>query len=218
MKVRDRQWAAVWLGAEILAWAGGVACLAIWAFGAASTEAARREGIREFHAIKSLSGALKPLPALGVPDQTLWSPERVRAWTAARADTSPAPLAILRIRHVGIEAPILEGTDDRVLDRGIGHIADTAALGRSGNCGLAAHRDGFFRPLKDVRVGDQIEIETTSGFIRYRIDRTWITTPDDVSVLDPTADECVTLVTCYPFYFVGSAPQRFIVRALRMTS
>jgi sortase A len=205
---RDR---AVWLGAEILAWAGGVACLAVWAFGIASTEAARREGIRAFHAATSL-------PALRAPDQTLWSPKRVRAWTEAKADTSPAPLGILRIRHVGIEAPILEGTDDRILDRGIGHIADTVAPGRPGNCGLAAHRDGFFRPLKDVRVGDLIEIETTSGLTHYRIDRAWIVAPDDVSVLGPTPVESLTLVTCYPFYFVGSAPQRYIVRALRVTS
>jgi sortase A len=214
---RDRQWAAVWLGAEILAWVGALVCLAIWAFGTASTEAARREGIREFRAATSLPAAEKPLPALGAPDRTLWSRERVRAWTVAQADTSPGPLGIFRLRQVGIEAPILEGTDDRALDRGIGHIADTPALGHPGNSGLAAHRDGFFRPLKDVRVGDLIEIETTSGLMRYRIDRTWITVPDDVSVLDPTPVESVTLVTCYPFYFVGSAPQRFIVRALRVT-
>ena len=111
--------------------------------------------------------------------------------------------------------PVLEGTDDWTLNRAAGHIADTAAPGSEGNSGIAAHRDGFFRSLKDVRVGDLLELETLRGIARYRIERTWIVEPEDVSVLDPTPGAAVTLVTCYPFYFVGSAPQRYIVRAVR---
>jgi sortase A len=114
-----------------------------------------------------------------------------------------------------LEVPVLEGTDEPALDRGAGHIEDTALPGTDGNSGIAGHRDGFFRVLKDVTAGDTVELETLSGVQIYRVDRTWIVTPQDVSVLDPTPSPALTLVTCYPFYFVGAAPQRFIVRATR---
>jgi sortase A len=111
---------------------------------------------------------------------------------------------------------VLGGTDDWTLNRAVGHIEGTAGPGAAGNSGIAGHRDGFFRGLKDVAVGDAIELETLGAVHHYRVTRTWIVEPDDVSVLDPTASPAVTLVTCYPFYFVGSAPQRFIVRAVRV--
>ena len=159
-------------------------------------------------------------PAVGVihvsaPDTGLWDPKRILAWQEAQKDASPPPLAVLRIPRLGIEAPVLEGTSDWVLNRGVGHIEDTTAPGADGNIGIAGHRDGFFRALKDVNGGDLLEVETRAGVAQYRIERSWIVGPDDVSVLDPTLEPSVTLVTCYPFYFVGSAPQRFIVRAVR---
>jgi sortase A len=110
---------------------------------------------------------------------------------------------------------VLPGTDDFVLDRAVGHIDDTALPGTNGNIGIAGHRDGFFRGLKDIAAGDPIELETRKGRELYRVERTWIVDPEDVSVLDPTPVQSLTLVTCYPFYFIGSAPQRFIVRAVR---
>jgi sortase A len=153
------------------------------------------------------------LTATPAPDQRLWSPKRVVAWRASLSREA-TPLAVIRIRRLGIEAPVLEGTEDWALDRGVGHVEDTAPPGARGNCALAGHRDGFFRALKDVQQGETIELETTSGTATYRVERTWIVGPDDVSVLDPTPAPSVTLVTCYPFYFVGAAPQRFIVRAV----
>ena len=111
--------------------------------------------------------------------------------------------------------PVLLGTDDRTLDRGVGHIAGTAPPGTDWNLGIAGHRDGFFRRLKDITPGDVIEIETIQGKDVYRVDQTWVVDPNDVSVLDPTPTPALTLVTCYPFYFIGSAPRRFIVRAVR---
>jgi sortase A len=111
--------------------------------------------------------------------------------------------------------PVLEGTDDWTLNRAVGHIEDTATPGSSGNCGIAGHRDGFFRCLKDIANGDVLELEGRDRVDRYVVERTWIVDPEDVSVLDPTPAPSITLVTCYPFYFVGSAPQRFIVRAVR---
>ena len=110
---------------------------------------------------------------------------------------------------------MLEGTDDFTLNRAVGHIANTARPGSDGNSGIAGHRDGFFRGLKDITPGDAIELETLDGSEVYRVERTWIVDPEDVSVLDPTPARSLTLVTCYPFYFIGSAPRRFIVRAVR---
>ena len=121
---------------------------------------------------------------------------------------------MLRIPRLRIEAALLEGTDDATLDRGVGHIEETAPPGTDGNAGIAGHRDGFFRALKDIAEGDAIELQTLGGRETYRVERTWIVEPEDVSVLDPTPSRSLTLVTCYPFYFVGSAPQRFIVRAV----
>ena len=86
--------------------------------------------------------------------------------------------------------------------------------GAPGNSGLAAHRDSYFRALKDIADGDAIEIITRDSIVTYRVERTWIVSPTDVWVLDPTPAPAITLVTCYPFYFIGSAPQRFIVRAI----
>ena len=119
---------------------------------------------------------------------------------------------------MGLEVPVLEGTDDLTLNRAVGHIADTAAPGAPGNSGIAGHRDGFFRALKDLTAGDSLELETLQSKETYRVERTWIVDPEDVTVLDPTPTPAVTLVTCYPFYFVGSAPQRYIVRAERVAS
>ena len=82
--------------------------------------------------------------------------------------------------------------------------------------GIAGHRDGFFRGLKDLVIGDLIELDTVQGTEAYRVERTWVVSPEDVSVLDPTSTRALTLVTCYPFYFVGSAPDRFILRAVRV--
>ena len=121
---------------------------------------------------------------------------------------------MLRIPRIGLEVPVLEGSDDATLDRGAGHIEATAVPGADGNVGIAGHRDGFFRGLKDVVPGDALELDLRSSTERYRIERIWIVGPDDVSVLDRTPERSVTLVTCYPFYFIGSAPQRYIVRAV----
>ena len=154
----------------------------------------------------------------GTSDFTLWSPHRVRAWKSTVNLPSPAPLAVLRIPRIQLEVPVLEGTDEVTLNRAVGHIEKTAAPGTLGNSGIAGHRDGFFRGLKDLRAGDAIELDTLEGTEVYLIERTWIVDPDDISVLDPTSDPVLTLVTCYPFYFVGPAPKRYIVRAVSPTN
>ena len=202
-----------WITVEWVAWLSAIVLLAYAGGRYFDGVVGRREAIREF----AQQRAAVPL-ARESADMSLWSPQRIRAWQAAVVLPRPAPLAMLRIPRIHLDVPILEGTDDTTLDRGVGHIEDTAAPGAVGNSGLAGHRDGFFRGLKDVAAGDVIEVETVDRIDRYRIDRTWIVQPDDVSVLDPTPDRTLTLVTCYPFYFVGSAPQRFIVRATSLAA
>jgi len=196
--------------AEAVAWTVGVACLTAWAgLGWWSSVAARAE-IDRFEAQRTAHSL-----ETAAPDLTLWSKVRVDAWRETLTQPAPAPLAVLRIPRLHLEAPVLEGTDDETLNRGVGHIADTALPGANGNSGIAGHRDGFFRGLKDIKEGDELVIETLRDTETYRVERIWIVTPEDVSVLDPTPSRAVTLVTCYPFYFIGSAPQRFIVRAVR---
>ena len=108
---------------------------------------------------------------------------------------------------------VLEGSDDGTLGRGSGHIEDTPFPGESGNVGIAGHRDTTFRALRNIHVGDPLEFKTSDRVYRYRISKTMIVGPDDVYVLDPTERPALTLVTCYPFEFIGHAPRRFIVRA-----
>ena len=148
-------------------------------------------------------------------DVSLWSDARVKEWKESLAADHRAPLALLRVPRLNIDVPVLEVTDDLTLNRGAGWIEGTARPGEAGNVGVSAHRDGFFRALKDVAIGDEILVETPRATARYAVAWTKIVDPDDVSVLDDDGRSSVTLVTCYPFYFVGSAPQRFIVRATR---
>jgi len=201
----------LWRLAERAAWGVGAVCIAAWIV--VSIDGARGKR-REMDRFVALRAATTTLRAPDAPDLRLWSRERIVAWRETARNPAPAPLAILRIPRIGLEVPVIEGTDDITLNRGAGHIEDTALPGTAGNSGIAGHRDGFFRGLKDVATGDAIQIETLNAIETYRIERTWIVDPEDVSVLDPTPARSVTLVTCYPFYFVGSAPQRYIVRAV----
>jgi sortase A len=146
-------------------------------------------------------------------DYSLWSPKRVKDYEATLAEHFDSPLALLRIDKIRLEVPVFDGTDDRILDRGVGRIAGTARIGEPGNVGIAGHRDGFFRGLKDIALGDTIVLEIGAGAQTYVIDSIKLVTPDDVSVLKSESTPALTLVTCYPFYFIGSAPQRFIVHA-----
>jgi sortase A len=174
---------------------------------------ARDEAVAAFAHTKE---TVEPAPANPPEvDMSTWSPARVgRYRDAARA--SDVPPAVLRIPALKLVVPVFEGTSDENLNRGAGRIEGTAMLGESGNMGIAAHRDGFFRVLKDVQVGNMLHLERRGAIDTYRVISKTIVDPSDVSVLAPTATDSVTLVTCYPFYFVGSAPQRFIVRAERI--
>ncbi len=194
---------------EGAAWLFGVVGLVSWGAFHWWAHAAARFDVERFVAHRDVASHA------GTPDQSLWSPERIVAWRKAVSESAASPLAVLRIPRLRLEVPVLPGTDDRTLDRGVGHIAETALPNTVGNAGIAGHRDSYFRSLGGIVPGDTIELATFDRAETYRVERTWIVNPDDVSVLDPTTSPAITLVTCYPFYFVGSAPQRFIVRAVR---
>jgi len=154
---------------------------------------------------------------VAAPDMTLWSEKRIADYRRFAAESENAvPEGILRIRSINLELPVYDNTAEPALTRGAGWIEGTAPLGLDGNTGIAAHRDGYFRALKDVREGDEIEIESFWGTDRYRIVDVTIVDPSDVHVLHDDGRNLVTLVTCYPFYFVGDAPQRYIVQAERL--
>jgi sortase A len=145
---------------------------------------------------------------------------RLQPVPAASAGVSQAPavglIGRMEVPRLGLSAIVMEGTSASILRRAVGHIEGTALPGQAGNAGLSGHRDTFFRPLRKIEPNDIITLTTTEGEYRYRVLSTSIVGPDDVAVLDSTEDEILTLVTCYPFYFVGPAPSRFIVRAERV--
>lgn len=147
------------------------------------------------------------------PDFSLWSQKRVREYQESLAAHFSPAIGILRIPKIDVEVPVLEGTDDLTLNRGVGHVTGTANPGESGNVAIAGHRDGFFRGLKDIALGDKIDLVTLQGTETFVIDHIVIVEPTDVSVLQPRSRASLTLITCYPFYFIGNAPKRYIVQA-----
>jgi sortase A len=126
------------------------------------------------------------------------------------------PLADLSIPRIHLSAVVLHGSDAHTLRVGAGHIENTAFPGEPGNVAIAGHRDSFFRPLQHVRVGDDVILDTPRERLRYRVSSIRVVQPSEISVLKPTVDATLTLVTCYPFWMFGHAPDRFIVRATRV--
>lgn len=127
-------------------------------------------------------------------------------------------LGRIEIPAIGLSTMIMEGVDGRTLRRGAGHIPGTPLPGQAGNIGIAGHRDTFFRALQNIRKEDEITLETLSGIYRYRVDAIEVVNPEETRVLANSGEEILTLVTCYPFSFVGPAPKRFVVRAHELTT
>ena len=144
-------------------------------------------------------------------------PERAAPDAAALPVVGPdGSIGRMQVDRLGVSVVVMEGTSDTTLRRAVGHIAGTALPGHAGNVGIAGHRDTFFRPLRNIHSNDIITLTTRVGEYRYRVVSTKIVQPDDVAVLNSNGTEVLTLVTCYPFYYFGSAPERFIVRAERV--
>jgi len=180
-----------------------------WAFD--QTRAGRQASVSEF--IRYELG-LSPAPAPAVqnaednPSEGLIKPNQTH--TPLPVDTL---IGRIKIPRLGINAMVREGAGEETLRTAIGHIPETALPGISGNVGIAGHRDTFFRPLRNIKHDDRITLETERGTYQYEVQSVQIVKPQDVSVLAPTKSPTLTLVTCYPFYYVGSAPKRFIVHA-----
>jgi sortase A len=147
------------------------------------------------------------------PSFSRWTESRIVAYKKSLLEWATPAMAMLRIERLGLRVPVFEGTNELVLNRGAGWIVGTAKPGEPGNVGIAGHRDGFFRVLQDLQSGDRVEVVTRAARLTFKVDGIAIVDPSDVYVLGPEPTASLTLVTCYPFYFVGSAPQRFIVHA-----
>jgi len=192
-----------WLEAGL--YLGGVVLLAVFFQIRADSDRQREEGVRAFQ-----EAGLAPVAE---PNQELWADKRITEYQASLKVEAGPPLAVMSIDRFDIQVPVYDGADDFNLNRGVARIKGTATVDEIGNLGIAGHRDGFFRGLKDIAVGDLIDLQTTRGEVRYAVSSIEIVDPSDVSVLAPTPERTITLVTCYPFYYVGHAPKRFIVKA-----
>ena len=178
----------------------GALLVSLVAFARLDAEAGRQAGVAAF-----------PV-SMKAPNQALWSPERVQGYDSSLPLVTESPVAILRMPDLGLEVPVYASDSELHLNRGAGLIAGMGQPDTGGNVGIAGHRDGFFRVLKDARPGQRIEVETRLRRHVYRVVSTEVVDPTQVSVLSDTELPTLTLVTCYPFYFLGHAPQRFIVR------
>lgn len=216
--------------------AGGTVLLALFGYHLYTSSAGHREGIDAFEQARAArdrdpeataEDRLARLPPLELPGRDVapadpdtrdWSASRIAAYQASGSGTTSAdiPEGLLRIPSVNLEVPVFAGTSEPALTRGAGRIEGTPPPGAPGNTGIAAHRDGWFRALKDVEVGDTLELETLDAALFYRVTELLVVESHDVHVLAPTERDSLTLVTCFPFFFVGSAPQRYIVRAERI--
>lgn len=148
-----------------------------------------------------------------IPDDKDWAPDRLRAFKAAKNPSPGSVLGRLAIPAVDLSVMLLQGTDNWTLNRAVGHIEGTALPGHPGNIGIAGHRDGFFRPLKEISRNAIVTLTTLKGRFFYRVRSINIVKPNDVRLLAPTTRPTLTLVTCYPFHYVGDAPDRYVVTA-----
>jgi sortase A len=198
----------------------GLALLAIWAGARSYRLLASRAAIARFQAEPTAAPRIGPGTLMwdasiadSTTDFTLWNPKRVTAYKLSLSTKKDLPLAILRVPKIKLEVPLFNDTDDLTLNRGVGRILGTAQIGQLGNLGIAGHRDGFFRGLKDIGLDDIVELIRPGRIDRYVITQVQIVSPEDVSVLASTPEPTLTLVTCFPFYYVGNAPQRYVVTA-----
>lgn len=197
--MRDNR-AVVWL--ERVLFVVGITCLGVFGLVTAGAAVYQRERAAAFEERR----AIESLPA---------APAQVQP---AVAEADDSLIGMLDIPRLELTTPIIAGDDPVTLEIAAGHLSDTPRPWEPGNSAIAAHRDGLFRPLKDIRVGDQVIVRTIRGDLEYRVRDTKIVQPDDLSVLAPTENHTLTLITCYPFAYIGNAPKRFIVHADRVTA
>jgi LPXTG-site transpeptidase (sortase) family protein len=217
--------------AEFLAYLAGVLLVGFFTVQIAQGEVQRQAGIDDFeresgsddgYQLSANADMQEPgtgensqstFSDVGEPDTSLWAAGRVADYQASLKANLPQVLGVLEIPSVNLKVPVYETNSDLVMDRGAGIIDGMAYPHELGNIGISGHRDGYFRVLKDVQPGDAIVLQTLQGEKRFTIEDNKVVKISDMSLLQDTAEQTVTLVTCYPFYFVGHAPKRFIVTA-----
>jgi sortase A len=185
---------------------GGVACLVAYAI--ACAQASYTQSSQS----ALLDEALRAQLSREAPNREEWSAVRVAKYEETLAKPVEA-LGRLEIPDAGVSVMLLEGTDDHTLDRAVGRIEGTARIGDHGNVGIAGHRDGYFRGLRHLERGDALSLATLDGTAHYEVSAIQIVEPSQVDVLAASDEPMLTLVTCYPFYYVGDAPKRYIVHA-----
>ena len=198
----------------------GYLCIALFVLGEWQYDSARASAVELMHSQSRAPGAqdlhsdwfARVIRANREVDQSWWSASRIEHYRAALTAPPQMPLAVLRIRELSFEVPVFGDTSDASLDLGAGVIEGMALPGKGGNLGIAGHRDGFFRTLRHIAPGITAEVETPTRTYLYRIDRVRIVDSDDASSLADTDESSLTLVTCYPFFYIGAAPQRFVAQ------
>jgi len=217
-------------GLELLCWGLGLALLGYALLAKIHEAEASEAGLRAFAlAAASDIPATSTAPAptneptnstdlldageLQAVDKSLWSKKRIAQFEDIRKSDNETPLAVLRIDDLKIMVPVYIGTSDFNLNRGAGWVEETAPVDGRGNIAIAAHRDSFFRALKDAKKGQKMTLQTLQGTRHFTLTDIQIIGQTETSVLEPSSSSKLTLVTCYPFYHVGSAPQRYIVTA-----
>jgi sortase A len=185
---------------EAACWCIGVTLLLTYGLTRADAELGRSRDVARIEQLRE-------------PDYRSWSASRVRAYQASLTEGTGTLLGVVAIPSLKLEVPLYDDTSELHLNRGAGLIEGMSRPGSPGNVGIAGHRDGFFRVLRDIKQGETIEVRTPTKLFRYRVSQVIVVPATDARLLASTARPMVTLVTCYPFYFVGNAPQRFVVRA-----
>ena len=205
---------------EVLSYSVGIVLTGFFAVQLAQGEVERQGGISAFEEQAVLtvtddqsSDQAPSFDDTGDPDMSLWAPGRIADYRASLDADLPPVLGVLEVPDIALEVPVYQTASDMVMDRAAGVIDGMAYPHEGGNIGISGHRDGYFRVLKDIEEGDSIVLQTLEGEKRFKVDAIHIVDKTDTHLLKDTRDQTVTLVTCYPFYFVGHAPQRFIVTA-----
>jgi sortase A len=185
-------------------WAAGCLLVLVYVIARADSAVGSRAALASF---ATMSDSYEP-------QYRFWSRERIKAYQASAArDTGPL-VGTLQIPSLDLLVPLYGDTSELHLNRGVGLIEGMSLPGEPGNMGIAGHRDGFFRVLRDIRKGHRFEVRTPAARYVYEVSGVSIVDANDTTLLSPTREASLTLVTCYPFYFVGPAPRRFVVRSV----
>ncbi len=188
---------------ELVCWTVGLLLLALFLSARAGLENLRQHGVEVFVEARDAAGQQDVVETDSGP-------------LSQPVNEQSIPIALLRIPRLSLEVPVYRDISEFNLNRGAGWVQGTAGPNNDGNMAIAAHRDQHFRPLKDIAVGDVLELESLSQQSNYQVTSLSIVEPQELWPLDPTDESTVTLITCYPFYFVGNAPLRYIVQAVVM--